>query len=469
MSYSLHNLKVIGMDLEGILDCQVESRIGEHSRLTLLACADREEEFLYEFPVYPPVQVMLQEGDREECLFSGVVTDVRITVQAQVKLVQIEGKSVSWLMDRTRRSRSFQDAGMSFHALAEKVLGDYPGSVLYYAAPEQAIGSLLVQYEETDWEFLKRAMSLIGAEVTPDSRRPGLCLYAGVPSLPEAEAAFRIQRMEKDMQSCYHLRANGRSVQAADFTRYEVSGGSVLGIFESVRIRGHALTVRACRYTFEGQELVCTYSLQKAGGLTRAAAYPMHLIGTALPGKVERTSGSKVQVAMEIDRTSGNPALHWFPYSTLSASADGSGWYCMPEIGDQVRICFPSKYEKEAIALSAVNSYDAPSGGGEDRMQDPDSRYLKTKSGQELALAPGRMKLSCGKGRSAVTIQNDGKILIEAQNMVQAEAGTELVVQAGEELVLHAKEGLVVQSSQGGGIAFDGAKVVIQGTEVKFD
>ena len=64
MSYSLHNLKVIGMDLEGILDCQVESRIGEHSRLTLLACADREEEFLYEFPVYPPIQVMLQEGDR---------------------------------------------------------------------------------------------------------------------------------------------------------------------------------------------------------------------------------------------------------------------------------------------------------------------------------------------------------------------------------------------------------------------
>ncbi len=102
-------------------------------------------------------------------------------------------------------------------------------------------------------------------------------------------------------------------------------------------------------------------------------------------------------------------------------------------------------------------------------MQDPDSRYLKTKSGQELALAPGHMKLSCGKGRSAVTIQNDGRILIQAQNMVQAEAKTELVIQAGEELVLHAKEGLVVQSSQGGGIAFDGAKVVIQGTEVKFD
>lgn len=469
MSYSLHNLKVTGMDLAGILDCEVESRIGEHSRLTLLARVDREEEFLYELPLYPPVTVTLQDGDREECLFSGIVTDVRATTQAQVRVVRIEGKSISWLMDRIRQSRSFQDVGMSFHALAEKVLEGYPGNAFCYAAQEQATGSLLVQYEETDWEFLKRAMSLIGAEVTPDSRRPGLCLYAGVPSLPEAEVSFRIRRMEKDMESCYDLRANGRQVQAADFTRYEVSSEAVLGIFETVRVRGHAFTIHACRYAFEGQELVCTYSLQKAGGLTRAAVYPMHLIGTALPGKVARASGSKVQVAMEMDRTSGNPALYWFPYSTISASTDGSGWYCMPEPGDDVRVCFPSKYEKEAIALSAVNSYPAPSDGREDRMQDPDSRYLKTKSGQELALAPGHMKLSCGKGRSAVTIQNDGRILIQAQNMVQAEAKTELVIQAGEELVLHAKEGLVVQSSQGGGIAFDGAKVVIQGTEVKFD
>lgn len=469
MSYSLHNLKVIGMDLAGILDCQVESRMGEHSRLTLLACVDREEEFLYELPLYPPVEVVLQDGDREECLFAGIVTDVRITTQGQVKVARIEGKSSSWLMDRTRRSRSFQDTGMSFRALAERVLEDYPGSALYYAAPGQAIGSLLVQYEETDWEFLKRAMSLIGVTVTPDSRRPGMNLYVGIPSMPEAEISCRVQRMEKDMGSCYYLRANGRQVQAADFTRYEVSAGSALGIFETVQIRGHALTVHACRYAFEGQELVCTYSLQKAGGLARAAAYPMHLIGTALPGKVEKTSGSKVRVAMEIDQTSGNPALYWFPYSTISASTDGSGWYCMPETGDDVRVCFPSKYEKEAIALSAVNSYSAPSDGGEDRMQDPDSRYLKTKSGQELALAPGHMRLSCGKGRSAVTIQNDGKILIQAQNMVQAEAETELVVQAGEEIVLHAKDGLVVQSGQGGGIAFDGAKVVIQGTEVKFD
>ena len=67
---------------------------------------------------------------------------------------------------------------------------------------------------------------------------------------------------------------------------------------------------------------------------------------------------------------------------------------------------FPSKAESEAIALSAVSNYDAPQ-SGEDRMSDPDNRYLRTKSGQELALAPGYIKLSCGKAAS-VSEHSDG-------------------------------------------------------------
>lgn len=84
-------------------------------------------------------------------------------------------------------------------------------------------------------------------------------------------------------------------------------------------------------------------------------------------------------------------------------------------------IYFPSKAESEAIALSAVSNYDAPQ-SGEDRMSDPDNRYLRTKSGQELALAPGYIKLSCGKAASAVTIQTDGKVKIQSQSMVKAMA-----------------------------------------------
>lgn len=45
----------------------------------------------------------------------------------------------------------------------------------------------------------------------------------------------------------------------------------------------------------------------------------------------------------------------------MSASQDGSGWYYMSEIGDTVRVYFPTKHTKDAIALSAVSNYEAPS------------------------------------------------------------------------------------------------------------
>ncbi len=96
-------------------------------------------------------------------------------------------------------------------------------------------------------------------------------------------------------------------------------------------------------------------------------------------GTVVNVSGTAVQVALEIDKVSGNPASFLVPFiPQYSASPNGSGWYCMPEPGDDVRIYFPSKNEQEAIALSSASNYPAPQSGGTDRMQDPNIRYLRT-------------------------------------------------------------------------------------------
>lgn len=200
----------------------------------------------------------------------------------------------------------------------------------------------------------------------------------------------------------------------------------------------------------------------------KALGQIMHLIGVALNGNVVNVSGTKVQVAMAIDGNSRKRALYWFPYSTLSASSDGSGWYCMPEVGDDVRIYFPSKAESEAIALSAVSNYDAPQ-SGEDRMSDPDNRYLRTKSGQELALAPGYIKLSCGKAASAVTIQTDGKVKIQSQSMVKAMAQEEIAIHAEEQVTLHVSEQFIMHSLSGGQIVSSKGNVIMQGTEVIVD
>lgn len=43
----------------------------------------------------------------------------------------------------------------------------------------------------------------------------------------------------------------------------------------------------------------------------------MHLIGAALTGTVVNVSGTAVQVALEIDKESGNPAAFWFLFYNI--------------------------------------------------------------------------------------------------------------------------------------------------------
>lgn len=465
--YSLHDIEVTGLELTEVLECEIESRMGEHSRLVLLARVSNEE-LVFELPDCQNVEVSLREGNERKILFFGIVTDIQMSETGQVKTARIEGKSRSWLMDREKHSRSFQDSSMTFRGLVREILGDYEETDLDYAAEEKELGNLMIQYEETDWEFLQRALSQTGIMLTPDSRQPGLKLYAGVPELIENEISYHIVEMEKDMEGYYGLKANGREVHAVDFTRYRVVSEQLLGIFEPIQIQGVPLSAYGYRYTFADQEMWGIYEVQSAKGLTVSAIYPMHLIGVALNGNVVNVSGTKVQVAMDIDGGNTERALYPFPYSTISASGDGSGWYCMPEIGDDVRVYFPSKKESEAIALSAVSNYDAPV-GGEDRMSDPNSRYLSTKSGQELALAPDYIKFSSGKKASAVTIQTDGKVKIQSQSVVKAVAQEDFVIHAQESVTFHVSEQFILHSLSGGQIISTEGDVILQGTEINFD
>ena len=465
--YSLHDIEVTGLDLAEILECEIESREGNHSTAIIFARMNREE-FVFEIPDCQSFEVLLHEGSEKKILFTGILSDIQISESGQTKTVRIEGKSRSWLMDRYKRSRSFQNENMTYQQLIKEILMEYEGTDLSYTAEEKKVGSLIVQYEETDWDFLQRVLSQAGMMLTPDSRQPGLKIYAGVPNLLGTEFAYRILDMEKDMNEYYVLKANGRAVHTADFTRYKVASEQLLSIFEPVTIQQTTLVAYSCRYSFTNQEMQGIYELQNAKGLTRATVYPMHLIGVALNGNVVNVSGTKVQVAMEVDGNNKESARHWFPYSTLSASSDGSGWYCMPEIGDDVRIYFPSKQESEAIALSAVSNYSAPA-DGEDRMSDPNSRYLRTRSGQELALAPDYIRLSCGGGVSAVTVQSDGKVKIQAQSIVKAFAQEEILLHAEENMTVHVSEQFVIHSLSGGQIVSCEGNVVLQGTEVKFD
>ena len=468
MAYSLHDLRIKGIEAAEIVSCSIEGRMGEHGSLFLEAYPKGSEGLLYELPDWQPVEVCVNRDGKEQSLFCGVITQISMEVSAGMRVIRLEGKSCSLLMDITRKSRSFQDVGMSYQCLLSQIMADYPGSSLIYAAAEAPLGALTVQYEETDWEFLKRVMSRLGMSVTPECRRPGIMLYAGIPAFAAHRVPYILRNMTKDMEMYYYLKANGRQVYTADFTRYEIISDEVIGIYGQIAVEGGNLLVESFQYIFDSQEMKGIYGLQTARGLIKAEYFPMQLIGAALMGQVVQTAGDKVRVLLEIDEGSARAPLYWFVYSTMSASPNGSGWYCMPEIGDNVRIYFPSKYEEEAIALSAVSNYAIPA-AGQDHMQDPNNRYLRTKSGQELALSPDHMRLSCRGGVSAVTVRGDGTVCISAMNQVKILAEEKITFHAEQKLTMHASQAVALGGTDGGLLSLAGGNIQFSGSQVIFD
>ena len=68
------------------------------------------------------------------------------------------------------------------------------------------------------------------------------------------------------------------------------------------------------------------------------------------------TGGQKDRVQVEIaqDEWNAQDGKKWFPYATVYSSPDGTGWYCMPEPGDSVRLHVPES-EEDSFVMSAVH------------------------------------------------------------------------------------------------------------------
>lgn len=421
MAYAADQIELNGITIEHLESLETDCRPGMHGKLRLcgyLAAGDAEG-CLHSLSEEDTISV--RAGGK--LVFSGILTKVKVTCEADTARMEAEADTFSILMDRKKRSRSFQDTAMTYGQLARQLLSEYPGSDILLSIPDRPMGEIAVQYQETDWAFLKRMLSGLYAVVACRPAAESLQLYGGVPDIPGGGWEYQRIGIQKNLGQYRFWQQQGVSVSAQDFFQVEIETGHVPELFEEVEEAGGRLAVQGIACTWKQGMLSCRCRLMKKEG-------------------------------------------------TLSASPDGSGWYYMPETDDNVRVYFPSKYTKDAIAVSAVSSYDGKStGAGQpDRMADPSAKYLGNPSGQEMKLAKDGIFLTCGRGTASVRIGNGGDITLSARDTVYISAENNLEITAEEAILLQAQEQAVAACLKGGTIQMppDG-NLYIQGTEVKVD
>lgn len=422
---------------EHVLDMELHKQPGEHARFRIRGVISEKnlDQYVERADEDEQIEVRLKDEDNNIPLFQGMVTDISVRAVNGVRELSIEAISATFRMDIEKRRRSFQNTGQSYSQLFTQITSAYGGAeVVDSASGGAAIGELVVQYLETDWAFVKRVASRLHAPLLPISMQPGLKYVIGIPDLGEPvqldEHNYRIQ---KNLEEYKVLSNNGVSgYQENNALSYEVISHTVLELGSAVVFRQRQLYVAQVETRLEGQLIVSRYVLRDAEGMKCRTSYAFGLSGVSLFGKVKQVAKDQVQISLDIDRGSSAAGAMWFPYSTVYSSPDGSGWYVMPENGDQVRLYFPDEVEQHAFVASSVDiaSSDPVKRG------DPSVKSISTKYGKQLVFTPGAVEVISNDkllmrltDEGGIEIISDKKIVLKAEEDIELTSGTKIYME----------------------------------------
>lgn len=384
-------------------------------------------------------------GDRQ-ILIHGYLVDCRIKKEGDVAVMDILVKTGTCQMDRAKHICTFQNEEITFSEVLNHCNAPYPNSdVILTSGKEQQISEFIVQYLESDWEFVKRLASYLNTVVVPDMKTGGIKYFFGYPRFEKRKMTqITSYQISRDLEEYEYKKEQGIPISEKDCSYYIVSSREIYEIGNRIEFMEKELFIERIETEMRGGELFHTYYMKSEQGLRVWREYNRQMIGAGLLGTVKAIEGDKVQVSLKLDENQKHAGYKWFAFSTVYSSPDGTGWYCMPEIGDTVRLCFPSEQPMDGYVSSAVHEYS-------ENRTNPEIKFLKNRYGKEIYMAPDRITLTNNEGTSieisdrkgiimkstgSITLQAKGKVSFTSkQSSVQLQASTRIRLQQNDSVV----------------------------------
>ncbi|HYH03030.1 MAG TPA: contractile injection system protein, VgrG/Pvc8 family, partial [Bacillota bacterium] len=412
--------------------------------------------------------VQTADGAEGMTLFSGQVCQIKTKNSQGVAYLEVEAISWTFDLDVKVRSRSFQNQKLRYTELMQQVLADYPGAA--FRGPQfkdDPINRLIVQYLETDWQFLIRVASQTGAVLIPDvtqNTKPHFWL-----GLPEGRAA-EIKAVEygvmRDLEGYAEANANYNiSVNESAFTGYTVTSRQYFNLGDRVIFQGKNLRVARSSAIMRDSILQFEYILMPESGIRQNPLLNPKLSGASIEGKIIDRAKDTVKVHLAIDPTQPKERACWLPYSSFYTAEGNSGWYCMPELGDSIKLYFPEAREDQAVVNSSVRK----GGQSDEKMANPNVKYLGNSSGKELMLGENAVTFTAGSKNGQLVLKLD-----QGQG-VEVQSDQELLIYSDKDLQMEVEQKLAIQAQDGIYLSCNSSSIIldgetdIQGTQVAIE
>ena len=339
------------------------------------------------------------------------------------RIADIQAVSGTILLDQKKSNRVFQKKVQTYMGIASAVTADTDHCACILPGSDMRTGGTLIQYQETDWRFLKRMASQLGLPLVPDTSYYYPRFYLGLPEGEKRELG-EIISCDLCFDGRYYAVSGKCLVDREDFICYDVVTRTSLSLGD--------------RVTYEGGEVIFTYRL--AGNSYTWVPWEDNpdYTGMSFVGSIVGTQGEQVEVAFDIDKTAAGGNRYGF------APATGNLMYCMPQKGTKTALYIGNGDEAQGIATGCIRTNGSTCEG----TGSPEKKSFRSEHGKGMDLYPQSMGLDGGEtgkitfeDETGTTIESNGGLVLMAKEGIRLESMTGIVMQGMSDIMALYSEG----------------------------
>ena len=410
-----------------ILHCNIHAKYGEHTRAEIVGVvASSEAKALFPDVSEEKLEISSQNGTDRSILFAGMIKKLELREEGRYTLLSVEAVSHTWEMDIERKSRSFQNLSMTYKDVVNQVIQGYSVNMTWNL-PDKKLEYPLIQYQETDYCFLQRILSHLGASIIIQDSKGRICFNVG---LGKGRDIGKIDLQCRTYSILLSRDKKSRGYKIEDMEFMQV--GDVLSIQET------PYYIMESESVFRNNVLNCTCLLfpKQSFIVERISAHTLR--GAVITGKVLERKQEVMKLHLDIDEKQIREEAYDFPWSPIT----GNLLYCMPEEGSRVALYLGEGEEKSATVIYNIRE------NGEmcEELADYNQRYFTTKHEKRMYLNPSEAGfLNMHKRNAELSLNDKSSVQVKSHHQVSVMAEGQIELKGRKITITAPKEATLVK------------------------
>ena len=454
----------------------LDENINEHQKLEIQLEMDDEqrknlERIIEKEDVGIEIELANVDKDVKRRVFSGIVDYFEILDYGSYGckiLMRAFSKSVLFDRKNEKKYRVFQDRNLMFSDIIDEINKDYADKKLeikYSDIAKKQIGSLIVQFDETDWEFLVRLASQLKTGMFVIEQ--GIILF-GIVEMGEIKKEnkyFSDYSLVRDYKNLYYKVQSNKVINLGDTV--SISENTVENEGNDKDSNGNKgnFSVLKTRIFLKNFILKSEFLATDMSSYHIFRKYNEKIKGCRIEANVERVFEDGGIAKMEVrfaeglkkivqersneesnDKAYDDYGIKRFPLSYQTFySQTNTGFFCTPEVNDTVEVYFPNEDERFAKVSWAINNK------GNGRFSDYTKRNFQV----------NQSDFNFSLNLNSFEVKTAEKYSVESPNIV--ENADNFVNKANQNMIVASNNYLGIESI--GDADFYGSKINIIGKE----